>query len=184
MMRSPGFSFSVLKTSFGRVVVVWRSSSSRVVRVFLPLQYRLFRASAFHRSGVERKPSGMIANNCRQIESLLGGRAIRFDMDSIDWSMASRFQQSVLLMENRIPRGMVSTYGRIALKLGKPGAARAVGNALARNPFPLVIPCHRAIRNDGSLGGYAGGIAMKKRLLELEGVQFDRHGRVITRIFR
>jgi len=78
---------------------------------------------------------------------------------------------------------MVSTYGRIARKLGLPRAARAVGNALARNPFPLIIPCHRAVRFDGSLGGYAGGVRMKKMLLELEGVEFDRHGRVITKKF-
>lgn len=84
-------------------------------------------------------------------------------------------------MESKIPSGKVSTYSRIASKLGNSSAARAVGNALARNPFPLVIPCHRAIRSDGSLGGYAGGIDMKKKLLELEGIEFDYRGRVIIK---
>jgi len=56
--------------------------------------------------------------------------------------------------------------------LGTPGAGRAVGNALARNPFPLVIPCHRAVRSDGALGGYQGGVQMKRKLLALEGVAF------------
>jgi len=86
-------------------------------------------------------------------------------------------------MEYKIPRGWVSTYGRIAGKLGNAGAARAVGTALSRNPFPLIVPCHRAVRSDGSLGGYAGGIAMKKRLLELEGIESDGYGRVINRRF-
>ncbi|HUT21711.1 MAG TPA: MGMT family protein, partial [Anaerolineae bacterium] len=59
-------------------------------------------------------------------------------------------------------------------------AARAVGNALARNPFPLVIPCHRAIRAGGTLGGYQGGSGMKRALLEIEGVQFSGEGRVVA----
>lgn len=94
--------------------------------------------------------------------------------------MTSRFQERVLRMESRIPRGMVSTYARIAIKLHCPGAARAVGGALAHNPFPVIIPCHRVVRSDGSPGGYAGGADMKKQLLELEGIEFDRHGRVST----
>lgn len=86
-------------------------------------------------------------------------------------------------MEHRIPRGRVSTYGRIAMKLTHPGAARAVGTALAKNPFPLIIPCHRAVKSDGKLGGYAGGLDMKKRLLEMEGIQFDQFDRVVVKRF-
>jgi methylated-DNA-[protein]-cysteine S-methyltransferase len=72
----------------------------------------------------------------------------------------------------------VSTYGRIARHLAIPGGARAVGRALARNPFPIIIPCHRAIRSDGRLGGFQGGPAMKRALLELEGVECSSTGRV------
>jgi methylated-DNA-[protein]-cysteine S-methyltransferase len=74
----------------------------------------------------------------------------------------------------------VSTYRRIAGHLGVPGGARAVGNALATNPFPIVIPCHRAIRSDGTLGGYQGGLVMKRALLEQEGVDIDERGRVLS----
>jgi methylated-DNA-[protein]-cysteine S-methyltransferase len=74
----------------------------------------------------------------------------------------------------------VSTYGRIAAHLGIPGGARAVGNALATNPFPIVIPCHRAIRSDGTLGGYQGGLAMKRALLEQEGVTIDERDKVVS----
>jgi methylated-DNA-[protein]-cysteine S-methyltransferase len=84
----------------------------------------------------------------------------------------------VLLAEYRIPRGRVSTYGAVAKHIGVPRGARAVGNALARNPFPIVIPCHRAIRADGSLGGYRGGLVMKRALLELEGVRVTAEGQV------
>ena len=69
-------------------------------------------------------------------------------------------------------------YGRIARKLGVPGGGRAVGSALAANPFPLLIPCHRAVRSTGELGGYQGGLEMKKALLEMEGVVFRSPTRV------
>ncbi|MDH4210149.1 MAG: methylated-DNA--[protein]-cysteine S-methyltransferase [candidate division WOR-3 bacterium] len=183
MIRTYSFHFSVLTTSFGKVVVVWRSVDNKIVRIYLPGQYHMFRSSVFRRSGVEHSPHSAAAKPCSDIASFLCGREIKFNLDPVDWSMTSGFQRRVLLLENKIPRGMVSTYGRIARKLGLPRAARAVGNALARNPFPLIIPCHRAVRFDGSLGGYAGGVRMKKMLLELEGVEFDRHGRVITKKF-
>jgi methylated-DNA-[protein]-cysteine S-methyltransferase len=87
------------------------------------------------------------------------------------------------MAEREIPRGWVSTYGRIATHLGVPGGARAVGGALARNPFPIIIPCHRAIRSDGSLGGFQGGPDMKRALLEFEGVGFSSTGRVAAERF-
>jgi methylated-DNA-[protein]-cysteine S-methyltransferase len=78
----------------------------------------------------------------------------------------------------------VTTYGRLAARLGAPGAARAVGNALARNPFPLIIPCHRCVLEGGQLGGFRGGLEMKRALLEMEGVVFDDQERVLTRFLR
>ena len=67
-----------------------------------------------------------------------------------------------------IPRGETRSYAWIAKRIGKPGAVRAVGTACGANPVPIVVPCHRVIASDGSLGGFGGGLAMKKRLLRLE----------------
>ena len=83
--------------------------------------------------------------------------------------------------EHAIPRGSVSTYGLIAAHVGVPGGARAVGNALASNPFPLIVPCHRAIRSDLHIGGFQSGTEMKRALLEKEGIIFDEAGRVICK---
>ena len=80
-------------------------------------------------------------------------------------------------MEHTIPMGKTASYSWIARKIGT-NAIRAVGTALARNPFPIVIPCHRAVRSDRTLGGFQGGILMKRRILEMEGVQFDAYGKV------
>ena len=73
------------------------------------------------------------------------------------------------------------TYGGVATAVGVSGGARAGGNVMAGNFFPLVIPCHRVIRSDGSLGGFGGGLAMKRALLEREGVAFDRKGCVVSK---
>ena len=68
-----------------------------------------------------------------------------------------------------MPPGSVASYGELARRIGQPGASRAVGNALGNNPLPIVIPCHRIVREGGNLGGYTGGLHIKKRLLEIEG---------------
>ena len=114
-----------------------------------------------------------------QIEAYLAGDAVNFSIDDLDFENIGEFERRVLLADHQIPRGRVMTYGGLAAKVGVPGGARAVGNVMAGNPFPLVIPCHRVIRSDGSLGGFGGGLPMKKALLEREGVAFDRKGRVL-----
>lgn len=82
----------------------------------------------------------------------------------------SPFARAVLAACRAIPRGEVRTYGELAAQIGKPGAARAVGGALRRNPVPLLIPCHRVIRGDGAIGEFnMGGPAVKRRLLQREG---------------
>ena len=78
------------------------------------------------------------------------------------------FYREVWRELERIPYGRTISYGRLARRLGKPGAARAVGTANGRNPLPIVIPCHRVIGSDGSLTGYGGGLRFKRALLELE----------------
>ena len=75
----------------------------------------------------------------------------------------------MLRAARRLPHGEVASYGGLARAIGRPRAARAVGNALGRNPVAIVVPCHRVIRSDGSLGGYGGGIERKVELLRLEG---------------
>lgn len=85
------------------------------------------------------------------------------------------FQQRVYRAVCRIPRGHTRSYQWVAEQIGHPGAARAVGQALHRNPFAPHVPCHRVVRADGSLGGYAGGLARKRALLRKEG-SFVRTG--------
>lgn len=94
----------------------------------------------------------------------------------LDLAHATAFERAVerrsggTSVARRIPPGETRSYGAIARALGRPHAARAVGRCNAKNPFAIVVPCHRVVGSDGSLRGYSGGLEMKKRLLELEGI--------------
>jgi len=117
----------------------------------------------------ERNPAAL-ASIAEQLQAYFAGTRLRFDAP-LDLDQLTPFQTSVLQTARRIPPGSVWTYGRVARTLGKPQASRAVGQALGRNPVPIVIPCHRVIGSDGGLGGYSGGggLESKKFLLQLEG---------------
>lgn len=97
----------------------------------------------------------------------LAGKPVPF-ADPLDLSSATPFQRSVWEVVRAIPWGETRSYAWVAERLGRPRAARAVGQALARNPLPIIIPCQRVIRSDGRLGGFSGGLALKRRLLERE----------------
>jgi methylated-DNA-[protein]-cysteine S-methyltransferase len=104
----------------------------------------------------------------RELDEYFEGRRRRFDLD-LDLRVAA-FHEDVLRELARVPYGLTTTYGALAAQVGHPKAARAVGTVMNRNPIPIVLPCHRVIGANGSLTGYAGGLAVKRRLLELEGV--------------
>lgn len=115
----------------------------------------------------------------KKIQAFFKGEEVKFETRMFDFTICSEIQRRVLLADFEIPRGWVSTYKRISNHIGLHNGARVIGNALARNPFPIIIPCHRAIKSDGDLGGYQGGVTMKRALLELEGIKFSDKGKVI-----
>jgi methylated-DNA-[protein]-cysteine S-methyltransferase len=104
----------------------------------------------------------------RELDEYFEGERRSFDI-SVDRTLLGPFARKVLGRTAKIPYGEVSTYAAVAAAAGSPRASRAAGNALAGNPIPIVIPCHRVLRSGGGLGGYAGGLDRKTRLLALEG---------------
>jgi methylated-DNA-[protein]-cysteine S-methyltransferase len=167
----------------GALTIVWQETEAgpKVRCVLLPNEQALAR-SVFGITLADASPLWCPAIGAlgERIGRFLEGEAVDFDLGLLALERCSEFQRRVLLAEYQIPRGWVSTYGGIARSLGVPRGARAVGGALSRNPFPIVIPCHRAIRADGQLGGYRGGIEMKRALLQLEGVEVAPTGKVLT----
>ena len=172
-----------MPSTFGALCIIWQETELglRIRRLFLPSEQTSVEKIA-RMTFINASPSScpLITELSGQIQRFLEGEAIDFKLSIIALEKCSEFQRRVLLAERNVPRGWVSTYKRIAKSLGIPDGAKAVGRALACNPFPIIIPCHRAIKSNGELGGFQGGLKMKRALLELEGVRFLPDGRVIT----
>jgi len=111
----------------------------------------------------------------RELDLYFEGKLDRFDLP-LDWRLSGGFRQRVLRAIDRIPYGQTRSYTEMARKAGNERAVRAAGSACGSNPIPLVVPCHRVLRTGGALGGYGGGLPMKRALLELEGVLDESPG--------
>ena len=121
------------------------------------------------RARLEKNPAA-VAQAMAELREYFSGARNHFSL-AIDLSALTGFQRNVLKTACRIPSGQVWTYQRVAKEMGAPQSSRPVGQALGRNPIPIVIPCHRVIASDGSLGGYSGGSGLKAKrwLLQHEG---------------
>lgn len=172
--------YKIAGSRFGEFGIVWQDN--KIVRVFLPKpRKKMLKIIHADYPGARKKNEYFIDDFCKKLRSFFRGEPVSFSIAHIDLLQLYNFQKKVILIERLIPYGWVSTYGRLARKLGQPKAARAVGQALSRNPFPIIIPCHRTVKSDGSLGGYAGGLKLKRNLLELEGVRFAKNGKIVMK---
>lgn len=166
--------FALFDTSIGRCGIAWGERG--VAGVWLPeADDRRTRARIHRRlpDAVEGRPPAEVRSAIDSITALLSGErrdlsGVRLDLDSV-----TSFPRRVYEHARAIPAGETRTYGEIARALGNPSLAREVGQALARNPFPLVVPCHRVLAANGRSGGFSapGGVSTKLRLLEIEGAK-------------
>jgi len=187
MSESPALAVRVFETPLGRVGVA--ATARGVVRVMLPNEVARHAApggmatpaawpgscAGAKRGSGRGSPSvppaqaraHVAAAEC-QIRAYCAGRRRRFTVP-IGLSGTPPFHRKVLAAARRIPYGRTVTYGELARLAGNPRAARAVGQAMAHNPVALIVPCHRVVAAGGGLGGFGGGLALKRRLLALEG---------------
>lgn len=142
-------------------VGLFRIDIHRPEDVFLDSIRKKTRAEIVHAEGRFDALRGMLAD-------YFMGRRVSFDL-LLDLR-GTDFQRDVWRSIQRIPYGKLSSYRRLAEEVGRPRAVRATGNAVGDNPLSIVIPCHRVVRSDGGLGGYGGGLDVKRYLLSLEGV--------------
>ncbi len=154
------------QTRLGQGRLFYKNRPFSVSRILLPGQSRAV-------GSVSEEPSLAANHPARQVAAAVGrffegAQPERIPEVWLDWRQLTEKEGRVARTVARIPYGATRTYGEIAALAGFQGAARFVGNTMAKNPFPVIIPCHRVIRADGTIGGFGGGTRLKRRMLELE----------------
>jgi methylated-DNA-[protein]-cysteine S-methyltransferase len=178
--KKTSYAYDLIPSTLGEIGLVKQADGSRfrIRRILLP-EDGISTVDRIRQEFPGILPAAARGEITRLLEIFLRGKNVDFSTADLDLDGIKGFVRRTLTACREIPRGSVMTYGGLAAALGAPGASRAVGNAMASNPFALIIPCHRVIRSGGGLGGFGGGgPAMKRRLLEQEGVVFDAQGRV------
>jgi len=160
--------FATLSTSWGVFGFVARNG--RLVATFLPRNKERVADMIRKAFPLAVENPKLLPAFQKQLGEYFAGKAVRFSVD-IDLADAPPFHRSVLAACRRVDYGQTVSYGQLARKVGNPRAARAVGQAMARNPLPLVVPCHRVLHSDETLGGFSspGGLSEKEKMLRLEG---------------
>jgi methylated-DNA-[protein]-cysteine S-methyltransferase len=166
------YGFTLFDTAIGRCGVAW--SDRGLVGVQLPeaseLQARERMLRRFP-AAAETPPPPEVRDAIEGIIALLQGEPSDLSVIALDMEDVAPFHRRVYEVARLIPPGKTLAYGEIAARLGAPRAARAVGQALGHNPFPIVVPCHRVVAASGKIGGFSahGGTATKRRMLAIEG---------------
>ena len=163
-MDSPTHGIVAFETALGTCAIRWTAAGIASVR--LPSA----RTDTLPRSSDVAVPD-LVRRAIDGIVAVLDGRSADLRFVRLDDRSIDEFRRSVYAATRTIPPGAIATYGEVARMIGDAGAARDVGAALARNPFPIVVPCHRVIGANGKLTGFSapGGLATKRRMLEIEG---------------
>ena len=164
--------YTSIKTQIGNLGLV--RDDEYLLRIYLPneeISEQLLQVQYPNENIVENKSS--FDDIVNQFTEYFAGKRRHFTIKTK--IKISPFYKKVLAEVAKVPYGETVSYSQIANKLNNPKAARAVGSANARNPLPIIIPCHRIIANNGKLGGYAGGLKMKKYLIEFEKENLNTH---------
>lgn len=166
-----GYGATLFDTPVGRCGLAW--SGRGVTALQLPEETpEATRTRLLKRAGapIERQPPSAIADVIEQVVALLNGVAIDLTGVALDMDRIHEFERRIYETARFIPCGETRTYGEIARAIGEPDSARRVGQALGRNPYALIVPCHRVVAAGGKSGGFSagGGVITKLRLLEIE----------------
>lgn len=166
--------FAQFDTAIGRCGIAW-NDDARVVRVWLPQVSGGGSLPRSMASTIEALPPPAVAQAIASIKALLQGEPRDLTDVPLDMDRLSDFDRRVYELARGIAPGHTLTYGEVARQLGEPGGARRVGQALGRNPFPLVVPCHRVLAAGGHTGGFSapGGVETKLKLLAIEGATLN-----------
>src|SRR5215207_852874 len=161
--------YTLFETALGSCGIAWGSRG--IAAVQLPYADERALPARMRRFGTESPPPPDVRRAIGEIVALLAGEPRDLSSVALDMERVPEFNRRVYAVARAIPPGETLTYGEVAERIGERGAAQAVGQALGRNPFPIVVPCHRVLAAGGGLGGFSapGGATTKRRLLAIEG---------------
>lgn len=170
--------YIIINTLIGEITIVWDDSDNTIKQILLPdNNTKKSNPGNISFNGVifESHPNDYIRDLISRIKEAVKGSEVKFDINNMDLSSLTDFQQLVLKKQYEIPHGYVTSYKHLAQMIDKPRSARPVANVLAANPFPILIPCHRTVLSNWEVGGYVGlkSNYYKKFLLVNEGVKIN-----------
>ena len=179
--------FALFDTAIGSCAIAWGERG--LLGVQLPEGDAVRTRARMRRrfpNAAESSPPADVQRTIDGIVALIAGAAIDFSTVALDMERLPAFHRRVYEVVRTIPCGATLTYGEIAKRLGVPAEARDVGEAMGRNPFPIIVPCHRVLAAGGKLGGFSapGGVATKRRLLAIEGARANDGPDLFDRLAR
>ncbi|MFZ2631034.1 MAG: MGMT family protein [Desulfosalsimonadaceae bacterium] len=164
-MNSQKLKTAWVDTQVGRLTLVYEDAPLLVKRILLPGEEKYPSDQCLSFADEGRPVSVELS---RMVIDHLNGARTQPPWDILSREGITPLQQAVYVQTAAIPYASLASYGEIAERIGRPKACRFVGSALAKNPFPILIPCHRVIRSDNKLGGFGGGLALKQLLIDFE----------------
>jgi methylated-DNA-[protein]-cysteine S-methyltransferase len=173
-MVEQSLQYDIVDTSLGKILIVGSKEGLQKISIHTSRQSALRSIAQQFPESIESP--GEFVDLPQRLKQYARGERVIFN-DKLDFSKATPFKQAVWEATRAIPYGETRSYEWIAQRIGKPKAARAVGQALKSNPFPIIVPCHRVIGKDGSLTGFSCGINVKKCLLDIESSSSSKKSR-------
>lgn len=176
------FKYIINHSPIGEITIIWRKKPKfQIEEIFLSKPNKSSSQMAKEKYETEEKlainkKSKQLHNLLKEMDNYFNEKNYKFSLDYLNMDKLKPFQRAVLEAEFNTEKGTINTYKDIAVAIDRPKAYRAVGTALAKNPYPIIIPCHRTVKADrtiGGFGGFAGGLESKKILLELDGLMIQ-----------
>lgn len=177
--------YHLFETSVGPCGIAWGEEG--LIAVQLPESDPAATEQRLRSKGAQAEcsPSGELAACVAGLQAYFEGKIVEFGSIPLDWQRISRSDRAIYRLLRKVPFGRVVTYGELAERGGMTGAAQAIGAAMSRNPWPVIIPCHRVVAASGKLGGFSafGGAMLKRKLLAMEGASFEGEAPVLPGLF-
>lgn len=168
-------------TPIGDIVIIWSINDGFLIEeIILSDSKDTATKKAYEKypnSLKNKKTPKKLRKIIKELDNYFNEKEAHFSVNYLNMEKLTPFQKTVLMAEFNTKKGTINTYSSLAKDIGNPKAYRAVGSALSRNPFPIIIPCHRTVKSDktlGGFGGFAGGLISKQILLELEGIEIKQ----------